>query len=792
MKRKRMSLMLGIATFGLLVGGASLHLTSNHPTKVEAASTYEVSFKSARSDTSHMADGAIVTNYLNITNNGPATITVTYNRNSAGTHSIFNNSSNEVRLYQGTDGDGGQITIGISAGYIMENVEITTSRNTGLSVNGAPSDTSKVVTAPLADLTSFYLKNVGTGQVRMSNIKIGYSLSGTGVPDPDPATSVTVSSEGGVTTLKNGRTLQLSAVVLPNTADPSVTWSSSDNNIATVDAEGLVTGVNPGSVTITATSTTPGISGSVTLTVEEAVILDGWETFENHGLTGTSYVSGSYQGDFVQISYAKGRKDEGFNIDGKSLMLGDSAGYIEFTLENGISYIEFEWMKAYTGAGNRGLKVLINGIVDGETALKDENGVIQTFSHTFATPYSGSTVVRIQNATSKQVTIDNIGWVNGPEVTFGTLTSIEVNSDEVNKEYYNGDTLDLSGLLVTAYDEHGNSKIVTDLVTTTPAAGYVFSEADATNGMKAIEVSYTEGGVTRSSSFTVNVTQLTLPTDVVVTIGDTYTGANDSSSAITLSSDIVGIFTSTPTTLLTSVIVQEDEIGQGSRVYYAGVNNSVSDIQPLKLGSGSGKGNIKLVFDDQINISKVTLYAARKTTSGTNVTLQVNNADVQTIGTSGVADPKFAAYVFEGVFYNEIIIRNNTNIAAYLYGLDIEYTTYEEDALAFANDILTGSGANAAGNCSAILNELEAKYEALSELAKLEFETAPGEVFASARARFEYLKAWVALNGGSAVGNNKTATESASSNVIVATIIGATGLAFVAGYYFINKKRRIN
>ena len=339
MKRKRMSLMLGIAAFGLLVGGASLHLTSNHPTKVEAASTYEVSFKSARSETSHMADGAIVTDYLNITNNdGPATITVTYNRNSATTHSIFNNNSNEVRLYNGTGGNGGQITIGISAGYIMENVEITTSRNTGLSVNGAPSDTSKVVTAPLADLTSFYLKNVGTGQVRMSNIKIGYSLSGTGVPDPDPATSVTVSSEGGVTTLKNGRTLQLSAVVLPNTADPSVTWSSSDNNIATVDAEGLVTGVNPGSVTITATSTTPGISGSVTLTVEEAVILDGWETFENHGLTGTSYVSGSYQGDFVQISYAKGRKDEGFNIDGKSLMLA-IARYIEFILENGISLL---------------------------------------------------------------------------------------------------------------------------------------------------------------------------------------------------------------------------------------------------------------------------------------------------------------------------------------------------------------------------------------------------------------------------------------------------------------------
>lgn len=52
-----------------------------------------------------------------------------------------------------------------------------------------------------------------------------------------------------------GSTLGLSITVNPSDAkDKTITWSSSDNNIATVSSDGIVTGVNPGSVTITARS----------------------------------------------------------------------------------------------------------------------------------------------------------------------------------------------------------------------------------------------------------------------------------------------------------------------------------------------------------------------------------------------------------------------------------------------------------------------------------------------------------------------------------------------------------
>jgi hypothetical protein len=65
-----------------------------------------------------------------------------------------------------------------------------------------------------------------------------------------------------------GKTITLVASVL-NASDTSVTWLSSDETIATV-AAGIVTGVNPGSVTITATSVADATkSASLTLTVTD-------------------------------------------------------------------------------------------------------------------------------------------------------------------------------------------------------------------------------------------------------------------------------------------------------------------------------------------------------------------------------------------------------------------------------------------------------------------------------------------------------------------------------------------
>ena len=55
-------------------------------------------------------------------------------------------------------------------------------------------------------------------------------------------------------TMNSGTTAQLSATISPEGAFASITWMSSDENVATVDANGLVTAMAGGNCTITATT----------------------------------------------------------------------------------------------------------------------------------------------------------------------------------------------------------------------------------------------------------------------------------------------------------------------------------------------------------------------------------------------------------------------------------------------------------------------------------------------------------------------------------------------------------
>ena len=83
-----------------------------------------------------------------------------------------------------------------------------------------------------------------------------------------------------------GETLQLTATVLPeNTTDKTVTWASSDETIATVDQNGLVTTVDLGECDITATcqgvsatcqiEVEPLLGGTVIISTDSAMVKEG-------------------------------------------------------------------------------------------------------------------------------------------------------------------------------------------------------------------------------------------------------------------------------------------------------------------------------------------------------------------------------------------------------------------------------------------------------------------------------------------------------------------------------------
>ena len=77
--------------------------------------------------------------------------------------------------------------------------------------------------------------------------------------------------------LKEGKTSTISATVAPSNASvTTVIWSTGNKNIATVSDEGVVTAVNAGTTTITATTTDGGFTASTTVTVTEKSAADAW------------------------------------------------------------------------------------------------------------------------------------------------------------------------------------------------------------------------------------------------------------------------------------------------------------------------------------------------------------------------------------------------------------------------------------------------------------------------------------------------------------------------------------
>ena len=84
-------------------------------------------------------------------------------------------------------------------------------------------------------------------------------------------TPIGINITGEVTTIKEGETLQLTAVVYPEGASQDVNWTSSDETIATVNETGLVTALKKGNVNIIATSKANGsVTQQYSLIIEES------------------------------------------------------------------------------------------------------------------------------------------------------------------------------------------------------------------------------------------------------------------------------------------------------------------------------------------------------------------------------------------------------------------------------------------------------------------------------------------------------------------------------------------
>ena len=146
-----------------------------------------------------------------------------------------------------------------------------------------------------------------------------------------------------------GETAQLTATVKPDDAtDKSIEWTSSDENVATVDNSGKVTAISEGKVTITVKTSNLAQSASCDITVKAASIpvtgvnIDSW--IINIGVNETSAIAYTIQPENAtnkEVSFSSDNTDV-VAVDSEGTLVGISSGsakVIVTTVDGGFSSV---------------------------------------------------------------------------------------------------------------------------------------------------------------------------------------------------------------------------------------------------------------------------------------------------------------------------------------------------------------------------------------------------------------------------------------------------------------------
>lgn len=316
------------------------------------------------------------------------------------------------------------------------------------------------------------------------------------------ATSVNVSAAGGATDVEVGATLQLSAAVLPTGANQSVTWSSSNGSFATVNSSGVVTGVAIGSVTIIATSTTPGITGTIALNVipvppGKKVIFpdngsDSGTAFTTVTMsTATNGLKDAINGDFITSTVSTNNVYPG--ATGFKYGSSSTPGKWRFTTAETVTKVEAVF-KQYSSDTAQGKitshespeKTITSGNLTSETTL--------VLSGTSSNEFS-------IDVTGKRGYLISIHFTYGVQAVM--TETLSVTGTLTNGNQYSGSYLDVSGLTFTANYDDGGTQVLNVNQLNQPFPKLVY-------GTNSYQVSYTEAGITATGTVSLTVLQDTL------------------------------------------------------------------------------------------------------------------------------------------------------------------------------------------------------------------------------------------------------------------------------------------
>ncbi len=250
---------------------------------------------------------------------------------------------------------------------------------------------------------------------------------------PAPAESITVSPESAE--LKVGETVSLTTAILPEIAALNpVTWSSSDPSIATVEADGTVTGVALGMAVITATC--DDVSATCNVTVVRTPVESITPT------NATLLLRVGHTADNLPLVYPDNATDKSvtWSSSDPSIASVDQSGLIT-ALEIGTAIVTI------TSVSDPDVTAEIEVTVISETSIVAVTGITLIPSHLDMTPGESATLtaeVQPDAATDKSVTWSSSDPSIATVTETGQVTAIATGSAIIYASSSNGLTAECS------------------------------------------------------------------------------------------------------------------------------------------------------------------------------------------------------------------------------------------------------------------------------------------------------------------------------------------------------------
>ncbi|MCX6309446.1 MAG: Ig-like domain-containing protein, partial [Bacteroidia bacterium] len=241
-----------------------------------------------------------------------------------------------------------------------------------------------------------------------------------------PVASVSVSPTTALASV--GSTIQLNASVLPDDASNKVVnWSSTDSNIATVDATGLVTGKSAGAVRITASTQDGGKTSYSDVTIQTGAIV---VTGVSVNPTAASVNIGDTKQLVALISpLGASNKSVSWSSDNEAVATVDANGLVKAIAKGTASISATSLDGNFKASANISVAIPVTGISFSQSSGMVSIGTPYQLTTIFAPVNATNTAVTFTTNKSSVATVSSTGVVSGvsPGTAIITVTSQEGN-----------------------------------------------------------------------------------------------------------------------------------------------------------------------------------------------------------------------------------------------------------------------------------------------------------------------------------------------------------------------------